>query len=95
MPELGEILSDIVDRSVIDKTGIKQRLDIDLKFDPCTTSRGLGEIAPGPNSATCADFSSYPSVSTGLREQLGLLLDSTKGAVEVLFIDHVEKPTAN
>jgi uncharacterized protein (TIGR03435 family) len=38
---------------------------------------------------------SGPSISTALQQQLGLQLKSTKGPVEVLMIDHVERPTAN
>jgi uncharacterized protein (TIGR03435 family) len=30
-----------------------------------------------------------------MQEQLGLRLEPTRGPVEVLFIDHIEKPTAN
>jgi uncharacterized protein (TIGR03435 family) len=36
-----------------------------------------------------------PSIFTSLHDQLGLKLESTKGPVEVLVIDHVEKPSAN
>jgi uncharacterized protein (TIGR03435 family) len=82
-----------VGRSVIDKTGFKGRFDVDLKFDSCNAAVAVGEIPPA--SSTCADPSSYSSISAGLQEQLGLRLQSTKGPVEVLIIDHAEKPTAN
>ena len=37
----------------------------------------------------------YGSGDPALREQLGLKFESTKGPVEVMVIDHVERPTAN
>jgi uncharacterized protein (TIGR03435 family) len=95
MPELIETLQDIVGRTVIDRTGVRGRFDIDLKFDPCTTANGLGEASTSSSAAACAEFSSYPSIAGGLQEQLGLQLQSAKGPVEVLVVDHAERGTAN
>jgi uncharacterized protein (TIGR03435 family) len=78
MPEFVGYLAAIMGRPVIDKTGFKDRFDVDLKFDPCSTPGGLGGATP-----------------PGLQDQLGLRLQSAKGPVEVLVIDHAERPTAN
>jgi uncharacterized protein (TIGR03435 family) len=95
MPELIETLQDIAGRSVIDRTGVQGRFDIDLKFDPCTTANGLGEASNSSSAATCTESSSYPSIAGGLQEQLGLQLQSAKGPVEVPIIDHAERSKAN
>ena len=38
---------------------------------------------------------SSSSIFTALQEQLGLRLETQKGVVDVLLIDHVERPSAN
>ena len=82
----GESLGIGVNRTVVDKTGLNGRYDFTLRF---TRDRDLG----GPlNSAADPDA---PSIFTALQEQLGLKLESAKGLVDILFIDHAERPEDN
>jgi bla regulator protein BlaR1 len=82
------MLTQRLDRPVIDKTGIKGMFDFHLEFAPDETAGGT---AP-PDAATDP---SGPSIFTAVQEQLGLKLESAKGPGEVLVIDHVEKPSEN
>jgi uncharacterized protein (TIGR03435 family) len=47
------------------------------------------------SGATVTLDSSGPSIFSAIQEQLGLKLESTKAPVDVLVIDHVEKPSEN
>jgi len=42
-----------------------------------------------------SDPDSFPTITTAIQEQLGLKLESTKGPVPVLVIDHIDRPTPN
>ena len=68
-------------RMVIDRTGMTGSWDFELTFAP--ENRGPDAPPADPNA---------PSFFTAIQEQLGLRLESTKGPVEVLVIDSVEKP---
>jgi uncharacterized protein (TIGR03435 family) len=69
-----------VDRVVVNKTGLVGFFDFELSWTP--------NLSPG--ATTLGDL---PSLFTALEEQLGLKLEPIKGPVDVLVIDHVEKPT--
>jgi bla regulator protein blaR1 len=73
----------IADRMVVDKTGLTGNFDFTLQWTP--------EESEGPPSPD----SSGPSIFTAIQEQLGLKLESQKAPVEILVIDHVEKPSEN
>ena len=66
-----------LDRVVVDRTGLRGFYDLKLRWSPDAV-----------NGAADA-----PSLFTALQEQLGLKLEPTKGVVDVLVIDHVERPT--
>ena len=87
-------LSTVTGRAVIDKTGLSGKYDITLKWTPDEPQSGIardgGNEAPRPEAADSA-----PSLFTALQEQLGLKLESQKGPVEQIVIDHIEKLTEN
>ena len=90
MPEFVRMLSTVLDRTVIDKTGFTGLFDLRLEFLPDETTPPLPAPPPG-----AAPPDSSPPILTAIQEQLGLRLESAKGPVEVIVIDHVERPSAN
>jgi uncharacterized protein (TIGR03435 family) len=90
MGALAESLSRLqVGRSVIDKTGMPGTYDVHLKWtaDPAPPDN--------PGAPPAVDDLSEPFLFTAVREQLGLRIESAKGPVEVVVIDHAERPTEN
>jgi uncharacterized protein (TIGR03435 family) len=72
--------SNSVDRPVIDKTGLTATYDYKLEWSDDT--------AAAPDTGT-------ESVFTAFQEQLGLRLQPTRAAVQILVVDHAEKPSEN
>lgn len=94
----GRMLESNVDRPILDRTGLTGRFDIHLEFARDNAMSGPIRLngADGPGlPPSPADTTTGPSIFTALREQLGLKLSADKGPVDVLVIDHVEKPSAN
>ena len=90
MAEFVRVLSMELGRTVTDQTGFSGVFDINLDFLPDDTTPGLPAPPPGAIPAGIAS----PSIFTAI-QQLGLRLESTKGPVEVLVIDHVGRPSSN
>lgn len=92
MAQLAQQLSQTVGRVVIDKTGLTGGYDFDLKF-ALEAGQGRGDLPPAPPGVNDRPADpDVPNIFTALQEQIGLKLESTKGQVEVLVIDRVEKP---
>lgn len=96
LTQLADALSLDTDRIVLDKTNLAVRYDIKLEFTPD------GPIPPPPVDAPPGlpplfppTDPNAPSLFTALTEQLGLKLESQKGPVEIMVIDHVERPSEN
>ena len=90
MAEFVRMLSRVLGRPVTDRTGFPGVFDVNLDFLPDETMAGLPPPPPGAIPAETASPSIFSAV-----QRLGLRLESTKGPVDVLVIDHVERPSAN
>jgi uncharacterized protein (TIGR03435 family) len=91
---LATALSQALQRPVIDKTGLTGAFDVHAEWIADQSTPGL--LAPGmPLPASQPPDSSGSSIFTALQQQLGLKLESTKGPVEFLVIDRLERPSEN
>ena len=78
-----------LERPVVDQTGIEGRYDFDLEFTP-------DETLFGGAFGKSAEDSGKPGLLAAITgASLGLKLEGTRGAVSVLVIDHVAKPSDN
>ena len=84
LQELGDTLSIFIGRPVLDRTGLEGAFDITLEYekDPDAANTPGGALAG-------------PGMFTAFREELGIKFEATKGPVDILVIDHAEKPSDN
>ncbi len=71
----------ILDRPVVDETGLTDKYDFQLRWTP--------------DGVQTTDPNAPPSIYTAFQEQLGLKLTPTRAYVDVLVIDQIEKPSEN
>jgi uncharacterized protein (TIGR03435 family) len=83
MVRLAEMLTKIANpgRRVVDRTGLMGLFTMTFEF-PFGAKAGVGDP-------------SVPSLFTAVQEQLGLKLEPAQGTVELLVVDHAERPTEN
>jgi uncharacterized protein (TIGR03435 family) len=94
MANLTTYLSRELGRPVLDRTGLLGHYDFHVDWTPDSgPCAGSAPDDAGPRAVVSP--LSGPSLFTALREELGLKLESTKGPVEVIVIDSVEKPDHN
>ncbi len=88
----GVMQSAVLDRPVVDRTGLPGRYDFTLRWTPDESQfAGLGVQVPPPSNDPYAP----PGLFTAIQEQLGLKLDATRAPVDVVVIDRVDRPSEN
>jgi uncharacterized protein (TIGR03435 family) len=90
--DLADALAFFIQAFVVDKTHLTGKYDIDLRWTPESVQT---QPEPPETRATPLDQPTGLSIFTALREQLGLKLESAKGPVKTIVIDHVERPSEN
>lgn len=87
LPMLAKMLSSLLSDTVVDQTGLDGVYDFKLDL-------GSAGFAPSPGSPS-NQMDGINAVMAGVQNQLGLKLERTKSTVEILVIEHVERPSAN
>jgi uncharacterized protein (TIGR03435 family) len=90
MAGLALALARQVGRRVIDDTGLAGGYKVDMEF----TTRSP-EVAPSQPGEPLPPVPDGLTVFEALEQHLGMKLEPRRGAVEVVVIDHIERPTAN
>jgi uncharacterized protein (TIGR03435 family) len=80
----------VIGRPVLDRTGLEGGYYLDLQY---ALESSLSATAPTDNAPPAGPVG--PSLFTALERQLGLKLKPTKGPVESIVIEHIERPTEN
>ena len=91
MAQFAMVMQLVLDKPVVDQTGIDGKWDFLLNWTPDATQF----IGLGGGTAPQPDPDGPPDLFTAIQQQLGLKLDSTKAPAEVFVIDSIEKPSEN
>lgn len=91
MADLARLLSLVLRRPVVDRTGLSGTFQVRMKFDQAETAAMAGVRVKAPDGAG----SNLPSLFTALQEELGLKLEAERLPARVLIIEHVQPPSPN
>jgi uncharacterized protein (TIGR03435 family) len=87
----GLLQGGVLDRPVVDRTGLAGRYDFGLIYRPDQPLAG----DRGDNLPTPSDQDALQDIYAAVQQQLGLRLEATKTPIEVIVVDHLEKPSEN
>jgi uncharacterized protein (TIGR03435 family) len=86
LAQLAAALSGLLQRAVVDRTGLTGNYSGSVTYTPDNAPRdGTPDLPAGDANGA--------SLFTAIQEQLGLKLEPSRGQVDVLVIDHIERPT--
>jgi uncharacterized protein (TIGR03435 family) len=88
MGDFIRLLHGVLDRPVVDETGLTGQFDFDLNWMP-------DQSQFGGHFPVSEDADAPPELFTAIQQQIGLKLSPAKSPVDVIVIDHVERPSAN
>jgi len=89
LPDLAwELQSAVVDRPVVDQTGLRGRFSFTLTWTP-------DEFQNSNLTGQTPTTEEPPNLFAAAQQQLGLRLEATRSVVDVMVIDHVERPSEN
>lgn len=78
-----QALQGLTERPVVNRSDLSGTYDFDLRFGAASATTQLAAV------------SDVPDIFTALQEQLGLRLEATRGPVEFLVVERIERPTPN
>jgi uncharacterized protein (TIGR03435 family) len=78
-----------LDRFVVDRTNLTGNFDVELQWTPSEVALGVNQAGRDPA------LQAAPSLFSALEEQLGLKLEPREELVDVIVIDHIERPATN
>jgi uncharacterized protein (TIGR03435 family) len=84
MEDIAATLSNMLDRPVLDRTGLSERYDLRMRFDPNSAKLYASEAAGRPRSDA-------PSIFVAVQD-LGLRLEARRAPVEILVVDSASEP---
>ena len=89
----GWLQANLLEQPVVDKTGLTERYDFSLRYAPDASARltNVPNAVPRPTS----DADNLPDLYTAFQQQLGLKLESTRGPVDIVVVDSIDRPSDN
>ena len=88
----GLLQGGVLDRPVVDQTGLAGRYDFGLIYRPDQPLIGGGR---GDNPPPPSDQDALEDIYGAVQQQLGLRLEAGKTQTDVIVVDHLEKPSEN